>query len=377
LNNNIFENEKIKDLDFTDIYNLVEPIKKLGKEVWLPDLYFIEGSLKKYAGMNEDYKIKAFIEHAAQLTPYIDGGFQISPNLPSIVSSPFRKFIIEKVPNNNGAYAVGPYISYSKSALSSEKTKHEKERLNRNLLVFPSHSIRGVKSSYDLEIFCNEIKKVGKEFDSIRVCLFWKDVVLGTGENYKKHGFEVVTAGHYYDPMFMPRLKSIIETSSMTMSNEIGTHLGYCIYLKKPHYLFKSEILREKLLNDGHEMAEINFLACKTLKSFSDYYESIEKLFQSKEETITKEQYSIIDYYWGLNQIKSPKKLKEIILLLEGRYSLENNLESSLKNMESKEQLLNKTISDQNKLIQYYSNSLSWKITKHLRWARRLVRKIK
>jgi 2-polyprenyl-3-methyl-5-hydroxy-6-metoxy-1,4-benzoquinol methylase len=39
--------------------------------------------------------------------------------------------------------------------------------------------------------------------------------------------------------------------------------------------------------------------------------------------------------------------------------------------------LLNKTIADKNKIIEYYSNSLSWKITKPLRWVRMLIKKIK
>ena len=26
------------------------------------------------------------------------------------------------------------------------------------------------------------------------------------------------------------------------MSNKMGTHLGYCIYFKKPHYLFSQDV---------------------------------------------------------------------------------------------------------------------------------------
>ncbi len=260
-----FQNNEIKNLDFTDIYKLVEPIKKLGKNEWLPDIYFIEKTLKEYAGLPEDYKIKAFIEHAAQLSDYTEGGFRVHETLPSIVPSPFRVSVLEAVPENNGVYAVGPYIAYSKSALTDDKLKLESERLGRNLLVFPAHSIRGLEAKYDIDGFCEEVKKISKNYDSVRVCLFWKDVLIGIAEKYKKYGFEVVTAGHYYDPMFMPRLKSIIETSTMTMSNKIGTYIGYCVYLNKPHFILKTQVDMEIIDGDG-ELAEIEHASIERVK---------------------------------------------------------------------------------------------------------------
>ena len=42
-----FENNKTKNLKFTDIYKLVEPIKKLEESKWLPDIYFIGKTLKE------------------------------------------------------------------------------------------------------------------------------------------------------------------------------------------------------------------------------------------------------------------------------------------------------------------------------------------
>jgi len=139
-----FEHHKTRDLDFTDIYNLVEPIKKLGgRDLWF-DHYFIKSTLKEYAGLPADYEIKAFVEHAPQLSSFTELGFQAHPSLPSIVSSTFRVSVIENAPRNNGAYAVGPYIAYAKPALSPSKLRAERKRLGRNLLVFPAHSIRGL-----------------------------------------------------------------------------------------------------------------------------------------------------------------------------------------------------------------------------------------
>jgi hypothetical protein len=391
-----FQNNKTKNLDFTDIYKLVEPIKKLEDDEWLPDIYFIEKALKDYAGLPEDYKIKAAIEHAAQLNTNTNGGFGVHGSYPSIVSSCFRVSVIENVPKNNGAYAVGPYIAYVESALSDDKLKLERERLGRNLLVFPAHSIRGLKAVYDINSFCEEIKKVSNDYDSVRVCLYWKDVLLGTAEIYQKFGFEVVTAGHYYDPMFMPRLKSIIETSTMTMSNKLGTYIGYCIYLNKPHFLLKTKVDTEKISSDG-KLAdkEQGLLEEVRIKDINRDIDKIYDLLSENKEVITPEQYSFLNKYWGFTEVKSPIQLRKLLMVFEGEYQLKNNYENRFyqlqERVKAKDANINrltndvKTLNDKikaqnihinslkndvktlNHKIKTVMNSRSWKITNPLR----------
>ena len=323
-----FQNNKTRNLEFTDIYKLVEPIKKLEEGEWLPDIYFIEKALKDYAGLPEDYKIKSLIEHAAQLNSCTNGGFGVHESYPSIVASSFRVSVIQNVPNNNGAYAVGPYIAYVQSALSDDKLKLERERLGKNLLVFPAHSIRGLKAVYDTNSFCEEIRKISNEYDSVRVCLYWKDVLLGTAEIYQKYGFEVVTAGHYYDPMFMPRLKSIIETSTMTMSNKLGTYIGYCVYLNKPHLLLKTKVDIEKISSDG-KFAEIEQCLVEEVrkKDINRDVDQIYDLLSENREVITLEQYTFLNKYWGFTEVKSPKQLRKLLMTIEGEHQLKNNYE--------------------------------------------------
>lgn len=395
-----FQNHKLEKLKFTEIYKLVEPILNLEKGVWLEDLYFIGKTLKEYAGLPDDHAIKAFIEHAAQLSDYAKGGFKIDESLPSIVISPFRVSVIESISGNNGAYAVGPYIAYSKSALSDGELKAEKERLGKNLLVFPAHSIRGVKTVYDIDAFCKEIKKYAKNFDSVRICLYWKDILLGTAEIYKKYGFEIVTAGHFHDPMFMPRLKSIIETSTMTMSNKLGTYIGYCIYLNKPHFLVKSELDTEMILDEGKEFAEHEYEISKKVqeKLKNKDIDLLKEVFSKYEEVITEEQRDIVNKYWGLTEIKSPKQLRKLLLELEGEYRLkfgciyefqelqsviyrlENEIKAFRENIELKEEEINhlaKNIELKDDKIKLMANSNSWKLTKPLRKVGIGLRKLK
>ena len=288
---------------------------------------FHRKTLKEYAGLPADYEIKAFIEHAAQLSDYTQGGFRVHPTLPSIVISMFRVSVIENIPENNGAYAVGPYVAYSKSALSKDKFESEKDRLGRNLLVFPAHSIRGLQASYDIDTFRKKIEDIATDYDSVRICLYWKDVLLGTAEKYKEYGFEVVTAGHYYDPMFMPRLKSIIETSSMTMSNKLGTYIGYCIYLNKPHYLIKDDVEMDKIISDGKEFAEKEYNLSHSMRNRlkNPDIDLIFELLSKNQDYITDDQYNQLNKYWGFDQVKTSKQLRKLLLEIEGEYQVNSN----------------------------------------------------
>lgn len=316
------EIESRKGLHFTDIEKLSADLPNtyikeiLRGEIFLAR-YGMNRNLKQYAGLPLNSKIHALFEHGILYTDYIGGAFRIHEYLPSIVASKYRLNILKKQKNYRGAYAIGPYINYANSLLNEEEIKSEKERLGRTLLVFPSHSIDCVTAQFDYNNFIDEIKRVGKDFDNIRICMYYQDVTLNKHKPYQKEGFEIVTAGHFNDYYFLNRLKSIILTSDVTMANDIGTHLGYCLYLNKPHYIFKQKIdydirnnLIEKNTKEAHE--KINK---------SDNVTNILRLFSEYGEKITPEQYALISYLWGFDEVKTPEELKNLINKINGDYS--------------------------------------------------------
>ena len=316
------EFESRKKLPFTDVENLAQNIKDtnlreaLRGEIFLAR-YGMNKVLKKYAGFPMSYKIHVLFEHGVICTDYVSGGFRVHEYLPSMVASQYRVNILKQQNGYKGAYAIGPYIHYADSLLTKEEIKAEKERLGRTLLVFPSHSLNTTTSMFNIEEFINKIKETSKDFDSVRICMYYQDVFLKRHISYQKEGFEVVTAGNYNDYYFMPRLKSIIETSDITMANAIGSHLGYCIYLNKPHYLFKQNITHEHTNKFDENLVNEGLIKEK----FSDNVTNMTKLFSEYHENITKEQYDFISYLWGFNEVKTHSELKELILRINNNYS--------------------------------------------------------
>lgn len=316
------EIESRKNLPLTDVENLSKELNSSYKseilrgEIFLAR-YGMNRILKKYAGLPLDYNIHVLFEHGIIYTDYVGGAFRIHEYLPSMVASQYRIDILKKQKGFKGAYAIGPYIHYADSLLNKEEIKAEKERLGRTLLVFPSHSIDTTIAHFDQEEFMNKIKETSKDFDSVRICMYHQDVILKKHLPYQKENYEIVTAGHFNDYYFLSRLKSIIEISDVTMANDIGTHLGYSIYLNKPHYLIKQKIDYD--VNDN--VVKKNTDEAVDRQKYSDNVSNIIKFFSQYSETITKEQYDLISYLWGFNEVKTPQELKKLILEINANYS--------------------------------------------------------
>ena len=321
----IDESKNREKLKFTEIKKLSEYVDFKSKELWIGELQFyryrMDKILKEYA--NFPHKIHALFEHGILYTDLCHGVFRAHEYVPSIVASKYRVSVLEKQKYYSGAYTIGPYIHYAKSLLSKEELESEKERLGKTLLVFPSHSIEGLVADFRIDPFLDEIDKIAKDFDSVRICMYYKDVNLNRFKEYQKRGYEVVTAGHYYDYNFLPRLRRIIETSDVTMSNGMGSHLGYCIYLNKPFYLvnptevknigeINGENVEGMLADEKHleKSRENNLNEQKIIQEFSTF-----------DEKINKTQYQLISYLWGFDEVKTPNELYDLFLEINDNFS--------------------------------------------------------
>ena len=218
------------------------------------------------------------------------------------VADMFRKQIGAK-----RVYAIGAPFFYAKSLLSEVEIENEKLRLGRNLLAFPMHSTHYIKKVYNPYSFINLLKTQNEKFDTVRVCLYWKDVQDGLAELYTKAGFECVCCGHMFDQYFLQRQKSLYEIADATISNAIGSHIGYSISMGKPHWLKLDEFELHDIEGDeGDEEMEII--------NKSDNYHDIVKAFQNNEfYRLTETHKKIVDEYWGMSCIRTKNELNTLL----------------------------------------------------------------
>jgi tetratricopeptide (TPR) repeat protein len=273
------------------------------EKYYMNDRYGHSWHLKDYAGISQERITRAAIEHGfygAGVSYYKDYVQNFSG---IITNSPYRyQTITQKT--QWGVFAIGPYIHYAKPYLSKEETAAEKKRLGKNLVVFPAHSALTVQIGFDLQSFINEIKRIGKDFDTIRICLFWLDINKEWTKAFIAEGFECISVGHSYDVNFLPRLRSILELADLTMSNHFSSQMAYGAYLNTPHYLWTQKL-------DFKARSESVFKR-STPVSDGRLTEVLKESFSHYSLEIPDEQRKLANMWAGIDKVKTPEEIRYI-----------------------------------------------------------------
>jgi len=313
-----FRKMQYKNAPFSNIFSMIDTsINEKQYEYVNNNTWYQHGlSIKTYAGFNKKYKLPVSIRHgiilADQYCPH-----DIDNDLPClIVFSEHSKNIFSKYTNKE-IIPIGPYIHYADSLLTKNKYLYERKRLGKTLLFFPSHSSTYGTVLHENYDHLEDIRKISMDFDTVRVCLHWFDVKSCFYHQYQNLGWDIVCAGHETNHLFLSRLKSIIECSDFVISESIGTHLGYAIYLNKPVMVvnpFVSAKITDKALEDNVTQDKIDEVR------MNPFIEKAAKLFSNYSDKITQEQNNFVEKYWGLSLTKSKKEMRSIILKFEEKY---------------------------------------------------------
>lgn len=292
-----------------------------------PDIYFrkeafdrnnsygIGRVLREYAGISKP--IKACIEHGV----YFGGNYlkdeaqnECFPGLITFGSA--RRSVLRNV-TDKLIFEVGPYIMYAKSAISDKERASLKAELGKIMLVFPQHSFLhvGAKSVFSIDRLIKKVNRIASEMeiDSVLYCLYYDDINMGRAKIYEDAGCIVVSAGHRESTSFLSRLRAYIDLADVTVSNSVGTHIGYSIALGTPHVfldtetkLVYSDLTHNNILSDR--------LAFETNEVMNAFSESGEK--------ITKKQIEIVEKYWGTNKFRTSEEMHSVLNIFEDIYQL-------------------------------------------------------
>lgn len=225
----------------------------------------------------------------------------------------WSKRIVElyhKHTDNPDVYAVGAPFFYAQSFLNREQLAAEKIRLGKNLLAFPMHSQTLVDTNYNPDKFLEILRNERRRFDTVRVCMYWKDILRGSHKIYEDAGFECVCNGHLFDSNFLRRQKTFFELADATISNGVGSHIGYSVFMKKAHRLIddECEYVNINKRGDAIDLTEV---------SRGESFQKIKNAFLDNEKyEINQQQFDVVDEFWGISDMKSPEELKKLLLRL-------------------------------------------------------------
>ncbi len=109
----------------------------------------------------------------------------------------------------------------------------------KGTVVFPSHSTPELYAEYDVQEYCNILKKFPPEFQPVTICLFWLDFVSNIADIYRRAGFTVVTAGSRISNSldFAKNFYEILSDHKYSSSNEVGSYTFNSVDIGIPFFL--------------------------------------------------------------------------------------------------------------------------------------------
>lgn len=109
-----------------------------------------------------------------------------------------------------------------------------------------------------------------------------------------------------FNPLFLPRLKSILYCCDMIMANDAGSYIGQAAYLNKPCYLYHQKL-------DVDETENKEDVQEYLIRNTDNFYKKLFQTFNTPQDYISKEQRDMINYGWGNDLVMDKEGLKKVI----------------------------------------------------------------
>lgn len=278
--------------------------------------YGIEPSLKSYCGY--EGRIRAAIEHGVYFGDNVESEVDKNP-CPAIITFGWQRREHLRKRFDRLVFEVGPYIHYASPFLSEMELSRLKSKLGQVMLVFPKHSIERVSLKGDLGQTVEQIDALrnSRSIDTVIVCLYFNDIQSSLPSLFETRGFKVACCGHRSDPLFLSRQKSLIQLADLTVSNSVGTHVGYCHDLDKEHIVIEQTYSVEdsRSFNVNNDPLYV--------RSYRKEISEVAHAFsESGNETLRD---AAACKYWGADKVRSAEELRTALAFLDQTYKSTKN----------------------------------------------------
>jgi len=271
-----------------------------------PNAYYGHASiLKRYVGLPQARTLFAAIEHG----PWIDDEiWDVDANTPLrryLCASPERAAFFAET-TGLPTTAIGPLIDYVPGA---ERTAPPGDG---HVVLFPVHSSHYVEVQWDVDELLDQIADI--DASRISACLYWRDAQRGLADRFAAAGIHATSAGHMYDADFLLRLRRILLSADLIVTNEIGTHVLYALHLGRPVWLVNQvvEYRPDESAGIDHLLQDM----CHPRMA------ELERLLSARHAVVTVEQRSAAERLLGSKAHKSPADLRRILRTARDDYRL-------------------------------------------------------
>jgi hypothetical protein len=111
----------------------------------------------------------------------------------------------------------------------------------KGTIAFPAHTTIHLEDRSNVNVYMDQLRGLPAEYQPVGICLHPTDVLKGLHRAFLARGFEVNTAGHFYDDAFSDRFYDIIRRYRYGTSNYLGSYAYYCVEMGIPFFLYGQE----------------------------------------------------------------------------------------------------------------------------------------
>jgi len=200
---------------------------------WSSELYSFGKYIRKYGYYPSFFPLAVYSDHSGP--SFSDEPYLHEKKTKAPVFLAHRKLKVKNyiIGTNKKAYTLfSPAVFYRRSNSINQYS------LAEGTVCFPVHSLPNSGFEFDIDKYCNDLKKLPQEYHPIKVCLHMHDVNNGTDMKYIDRGYEVVSAGNTSDQRFIERLYEIMRHAKYITSNDIGTITFLAVEMRVPFFVY-------------------------------------------------------------------------------------------------------------------------------------------
>ncbi len=192
-------------------------------EIVEPNAYYgIADIIKRWAGTLRERPLMIALPHGVE---YASAKFFTHHELVPVVASycpdtaqPYRDMPISRL-----WYMASPYVH----VVTMAERHDDSER--HGSIFFPQHSTTVQIVEYDVADTIGQLHALPARYHPITVCMYCVDVQRDMHHAYLNAGFEVVSCGHTYDPLFLYRLHRICLPHRFAIHHDFGSAVAFSI----------------------------------------------------------------------------------------------------------------------------------------------------
>jgi FkbM family methyltransferase len=200
------------------------------------DFYGHARLLKRYAGLPENFILRAVMPHGPSFCSKLWETELKDPCTSVLAISEQQRSLYGAQSPHKTAQLIGSPVLYAARMMEDELAAQRAQA--RGTIAFPTHSTHHVTVQFDQASFIEFLRALPPEFQPVRVCLYWRDIQLGRHRDYLAAGLECTTAGHMFDPEFVPRVLRLLAAHRQAAANKLGSCVYYAAALDLPVLLF-------------------------------------------------------------------------------------------------------------------------------------------